>query len=204
MNTLLTRWPGAQTWRRLPELLSTLGLLPLLAASDSLQKSILIAGMTLAVATISALIIATLRAQFTASTRWALLALLTGTLSLCGELVLQAWLYARYARLEFFIPWVIANSVMLTPLLLPACDNVSRPGLQKVAMETAGIAAALLLAGLMHDALGSTVNTAVVLIMIAALLALKNALLNRVKAPTAPQEAPVVTGSKRVRITGKL
>ncbi|MES2606281.1 MAG: Rnf-Nqr domain containing protein [Pseudomonadota bacterium] len=179
----------------LPLVLPLLGLLPLLAASDSVAKAFAVASATLLVVTATTLLTALCRHQLVSAIRLPALAVLISALAICAELLLQAWTFCLYASLGQLMPLPF----ILCMLLLQADLLVDRATPWVTWKSSLVLLPLLLLFGVL------ALPPPAIFLLLAGLMALRNAAKQRLLPPTPTTDThPIVAGSKRVRVTGKI
>ena len=100
-------------WRNNAVLVQLLGLSPLLAMSRSVATSLGLGLATLAVLVASSVAVALLRKRTPDAVRIPLFLLLIATFTGCIELLLQAYRYPLYQALGIFVPLIAANGALL-------------------------------------------------------------------------------------------
>ncbi|MBK9427807.1 MAG: electron transport complex subunit RsxE [Gammaproteobacteria bacterium] len=100
-------------WRNNVVLVQLLGLSPLLAMSRSVATALGLGFATLAVLVASSVAVALLRKRTPDAVRIPLFLLLIATFTGCIELLLQAYRYPLYQALGIFVPLIAANGALL-------------------------------------------------------------------------------------------
>lgn len=182
-------------WQEQPQLLQVLGLLPLLAVSDSAETALALAAATLGVVTATTLLSVWCQRQLLPAIRLPALLLLIAALAICAGRLLQAWTYAIYADLGSLMPLPF----VLCMLLLQADLLADKAPPLLVYRSTLTVLPILLLFGAL------ALPPPAIFMLLAGLLALANtSKQRRASAMPATDTQPTVPGSKRVRVTGKI
>jgi electron transport complex protein RnfE len=223
----------AGLWNNNPALVQLLGLCPLLAVSNSVVNALGLGLATMLVLTGSNLTVSLLRNQVIPAIRLPAFVMIIAAFTTCAELLMQAWAYTLYQTLGIFIPLIVTNCVILGRAEGFASKNAPLAAAFDGLMMGAGFAAVLLVLGVLREALGtghlfasmdlllpfaagwevelfSTDSPFLLAILppgafllMGFLIALKHVIDKKMAEPKASAE-PVVSGSKRVRVTGQV
>lgn len=218
-------------WRDNAGVVRLVGIGPLLAVTKSVVTAVGLGLATLAVLTVSSLLVSLLRRRTSGTLlRLPLLLVVIATLATAADLLLQAWSYPLYRSLGLFVPLIAANSLLLTHTDQHASQQSPLAATSSGLLTGLGYFLLLLVIGALREVLGTgalfadmqqllpfaggwrveVFGTAPFLLALTPpgallLLALLVALCNRL-APAflqPPTSGTIVSGSKRVRVTGK-
>jgi len=220
-------------WQNNPALVQLLGLCPLLAVSNSVVNALGLGLATTMVLGSSNLAVSLLRNQVIPAIRLPAFVLIIAAFTTCAELLMQAWAFTLYQTLGIFIPLIVTNCVILGRAEGFASRNPPLPALCDGLLMGSGFMLVLLVLGGLREALGTGslfANMGLLLpfatgweiqlfetetpfllailppgafLFLGFLIALKNVIDKRQVRPQAEPE-PLVSGSKRVRVTGQV
>jgi len=220
-------------WQNNPALVQLLGLCPLLAVSNSVVNALGLGLATMLVLSSSNLAVSLLRNQVIPAIRLPAFVMIIAAFTTCAELLMQAWAFTLYQTLGIFIPLIVTNCVILGRAEGFASRNPPLPALYDGLMMGAGFTAVLLVLGVLREVLGTgslfanmdlllpfAANWEVQLfetttpfllailppgafLFLGFLIALKNVIDKRLARPKTTAE-PLMSGSKRVRVTGQV
>jgi electron transport complex protein RnfE len=234
MNSSYTHIAYEGLWKNNAGLVQLLGLCPLLAVSNSVVNALGLGLATLLVVTGSSLLVSLSRQQLTPAIRLPVFMLLIAALTTCVEMLMQMYTYTLYQSLGIFVPLIVSNCMILgraesfassNPPLVAAVDGL---------VMGAGFLLLFVVMGAIRELLGtgalfadfdtllpfaanwrvqvfetdSPLLLAVLppgaFLTLGALVALKNVIDRRFAPLQEVDVHPIVTGSKRVRVTGKI
>ena len=219
-------------WTNNPALVQVLGLCPLLAVTSTVVNAIGLGLATLMVLMGSNLAVSLIRNFVSDSVRLPAFVMIIASFVTCAELLMQAYTYELYQILGIFIPLIVTNCAILGRADAFASKNPPLPALLDGVMMGIGFLVVLIALGAMRELVGQgTLFTDMDLLLgpmaadwgirpleqypdvlfmvlppgafvgLGLLIALKNGIDNHLKARRTAA-APVVAGSKRVRVTG--
>ena len=142
-------------WKENPVLILMLGMCPALAVSTKASNGIGMGLSTLAVLVLSNLVISLLRKVIPDDVRLPAYIVIVASLVTVTELLIEAYLPSLYEALGIYIPLIVVNCIILGRA--EAYANKATPGLavmDGIGMGL-GFTAALTLAGLIREVLGS-------------------------------------------------
>jgi len=219
-------------WKNNPALVQLLGLCPLLAVSNSVVNALGLGAATMLVLCGSNLTVSLLRNQVIPAIRLPAFVMIIAAFTTCAELLMQAYAYTLYQTLGIFIPLIVTNCTILGRAEGFASRNPPLPALYDGLMMGLGFGAVLLVLGALREVLGTGVlfaNMELLLpfatgweiqwyqtttpfllailppgafLFLGFLIALKNVIDKRLARPK--ETEPLVSGSKRVRVTGQV
>ena len=220
-------------WTNNPALVQLLGLCPLLAVSNSVVNALGLGLATILVLSGSNLTVALLRRQVIDAIRLPAFVLIIAAFTTCAELLMQAFAYTLYQTLGIFIPLIVTNCIILGRAEGFASKNTPPAALLDGLMMGSGFTSVLLVLGMVRELLGTgtlfanmelllpfaaswelqlwQVDSPFLLailppgafLVMGFLIALKNVIDKKMTEPKLT-EAPVIAGSKRVRVTGQV
>jgi electron transport complex protein RnfE len=110
-------------WRENPGLVQLLGLCPLLAVTSTFVNGLGLGVATLAVLTISNVLVSATRRWILAEIRVPIYVLIIASLVTCTELIFKAWFPALDRSLGIFIPLIVTNCAIVARAELFASRN---------------------------------------------------------------------------------
>jgi electron transport complex protein RnfE len=110
-------------WRENPGLVQLLGLCPLLAVTSTFVNGLGLGVATLAVLTISNVLVSATRSWILAEIRVPIYVLIIASLVTCTELIFKAWFPALDRSLGIFIPLIVTNCAIVARAELFASRN---------------------------------------------------------------------------------
>lgn len=219
-------------WKNNPALVQLLGLCPLLGVSNSVVNAIGLGFATLLVLTCSNLAVSLVRNQVTEAIRLPAFVMIIAAFTSCVELLMQAFTYELYQILGLFIPLIVTNCTVLGRADAFASKHSPLPSILDGLMMGTGFALVLILLGAVREMIGQGTlfanmhllfgsiaeNWTITLfsdykkflfavlppgafVFMGFFIAIKN-LIDARQAAKASNE--LVTGSKRVRVTGQI
>ncbi|MDG2177099.1 MAG: electron transport complex subunit E [Gammaproteobacteria bacterium] len=222
-------WQGL--WGNNAALVQLLGLCPLLAVSNSTVNALGLGLATLLVLIGSNGMVSLCRHQLIPAIRLPVFVLIIASFTTCAELLLRAFALELYQALGIFIPLIVTNCTILGRAESFASKNSLLPSLLDGLMTGLGFALVLLVLGLLRELFGTGLILANMdrllpfagdwslqifsgytpfllailppgaFLFMGFLIALKNVVDKRMAKPEVAEEV-LVSGSKRVRVTG--
>ncbi|MCH8553176.1 MAG: electron transport complex subunit E [Natronospirillum sp.] len=220
-------------WNNNPALVQLLGLCPLLAVSGTVVNALGLGLATLAVLMGSNLAVSLIRHYVSDAVRLPAFVMIIASLVTCAEMLMRAFTYELYQILGIFIPLIVTNCAILGRADGFARKNRPPAALLDGLMMGLGFAAVLVLLGAVRELIGQgtlfanmhllfgeaahgwvwrplddypnflfAVLPPGAFVITGLLIALKNAIDQGMAARRASE--PLVRGSKRVRVTGKI
>lgn len=218
-------------WKNNAALVQLLGLCPLLAVSNSVVNAMGLGLATVLVLSCSNLSVSLIRNRVKDAIRLPAFVMIIAAFTTCAELLMQAFAYPLYQALGIFIPLIVTNCTILGRADAFASRNPPLPSLFDGFIMGLGFALVLLLLGGLRELVGTgqlfanmqllfpfaenwtltvipdyrgfllAILPPGAFIFLGFLIALKNLIDNRLEARRAAAAEPVLTGSKRVRVT---
>lgn len=142
-------------WHNNPALVQLLGLCPLLGVSNSTVNAMGLALATLFVITASNTLVSALRHKVPTSVRLPIFVMVIATLTICTELLMQAFAYELYLILGIFIPLIVTNCVILGRAEAYASRNPVSLAFWDGLMNGIGFGLILILIGALREMLGA-------------------------------------------------
>lgn len=233
MNTAAHDVMKQGLWHNNPALVQLLGLCPLLAVTGTVVNALGLGIATLVVLTGSNVAVSLIRNFVSDAVRLPAFVMIIAALVTCAEMLMQAFTYELYQILGIFIPLIVTNCVILGRADGFARKNTWPIALLDGLMMGLGFTLVLVLLGAIRELLGLgtlfsnmhllfgegarawvwqpnpdypkflfAVLPPGAFVITGLLIAIKNALDDYVQQRRV--KAPVVKGSKRVRVTGKI
>ena len=221
-------------WKNNPALVQLLGLCPLLGVSNSVVNALGLGIATMLVVMGSNIVVSLIRHQVTDAIRLPVFVMVIASFTTCIELLMQAYTYELYRILGIFIPLIVTNCIILGRADAYASRQPVLPAAFDGFMMGTGFAAILVLLGGLRELIGqgtlfsgmdlllgpAAENWTIVVfkdykqflfailppgafVFMGFLIAIKNVIDKKLEEARKANE-PVVTGSKRVRVTGDI
>ena len=141
-------------WRENPGLVQLLGLCPLLAVTSTFVNGLGLGIATLAVLTLSNVLVSATRRWILAEIRVPIYVLIIASLVTCTELIFKAWFPALDRSLGIFIPLIVTNCAIVARAELFASRNGIVASLFDGIGMGAGFALPLVVIGFFRELIG--------------------------------------------------
>jgi electron transport complex protein RnfE len=221
-------------WKNNPALVQLLGLCPLLAVTGTVVNALGLGLATMLVLMMSNLAVSCIRKFVSDAIRLPAFVMIIASLVTCAELLMQAFTYELYQILGIFIPLIVTNCAILGRADAYACKNTPLLALTDGFMMGLGFMIVLVILGATRELVGQgTLFSGMNLIFgesaqswkiiviedysnflfailppgafvgMGLIIALKNVIDTKLE-ERAKRAEPLVSGSKRVRVTGSI
>ncbi|WP_147818654.1 electron transport complex subunit RsxE [Salidesulfovibrio onnuriiensis] len=154
MNRLIKEFVKG-LWAELPPFRVLLGLCPTLAVTSTAENGLGMGAAVIFVLTMSNLIISLLRKIIPAKVRIACFIVITASLVVSVELLMQAYAYPLYQKLGIFVPLIVVNCLILGRAEAFASKNEVLPSIADALGMGIGFAASLTFLGAIREVLGN-------------------------------------------------
>lgn len=142
-------------WDELPPFRVLLGLCPVLAVTSSAENGLGMGMAVIFVLTMSNLIISSIRKVIPAKVRIACFIVITASLVVTVELLMQAYAYPLYQKLGIFVPLIVVNCLILGRAEAFASKNGIVLSIADALGMGIGFAASLTFLGAVREVLGA-------------------------------------------------
>lgn len=142
-------------WAELPPFRVLLGLCPTLAVTSTAENGLGMGMAVIFVLTMSNLIISSIRKIIPAKVRIACFIVVTASLVVTVELLMQAYAYPLYQKLGIFVPLIVVNCLILGRAEAFASKNPILPSLADALGMGIGFMASLTLLGALREVFGN-------------------------------------------------
>ncbi len=142
-------------WAELPPFRVLLGLCPTLAVTSTAENGLGMGAAVIFVLTLSNCIISAMRRIIPAKVRIACFIVVTASLVVAVELLMQAYAYPLYQKLGIFVPLIVVNCLILGRAEAFASRNEVIPSIADALGMGIGFAASLTFLGAVRELFGS-------------------------------------------------
>ncbi|GAB7022388.1 electron transport complex subunit RsxE [Salidesulfovibrio brasiliensis] len=142
-------------WDELPPFRVLLGLCPTLAVTSTAENGLGMGAAVIFVLTMSNLIISTIRKIIPPKVRIACFIVITASLVVTVELLMQAYAYPLYQKLGIFVPLIVVNCLILGRAEAFASKNGVIPSIADALGMGIGFTLSLTFLGAMREMLGN-------------------------------------------------
>ncbi|QJB57481.1 electron transport complex subunit E [Pseudodesulfovibrio sp. zrk46] len=142
-------------WAELPPFRVLLGLCPTLAVTSTAENGAGMGAAVIFVLTLSNIIISALRKIIPAKVRIACFIVVTASLVVSVELLMQAYMYPLYQKLGIFVPLIVVNCLILGRAEAFASRNSIIPSIADALGMGLGFGLSLTFLGALREVLGS-------------------------------------------------
>ncbi|CCH50291.1 electron transport complex subunit RsxE [Pseudodesulfovibrio piezophilus] len=142
-------------WAELPPFRVLLGLCPTLAVTSTAENGLGMGAAVIFVLTLSNIIISAMRKIIPAKVRIACFIVITASLVVAVELLMQAYTYPLYQKLGIFVPLIVVNCLILGRAEAFASRNGVIPSIADALGMGIGFAASLTFLGAIREIFGN-------------------------------------------------